>query len=198
MTLQPDAVFVDGLDFFTVAVGRLGASDWERPSPCERWRTLDVLGHVGAAVQFGTLLLMGQQPTWSPVNPPGAVVEGQPAAWWEALVEPSRRAVAGADLTKVVDSPMGPRPVGEALSFPAVDLFVHAWDLAHGIGEDLEVPPGIIDFAHAVIVPLPEAAVRTERVFANPAPVPADASPSQAFIAWTGRDPLWSPTASEN
>jgi hypothetical protein len=60
------------------------------------------------------------------------------------------------------------------------------------------VPPRIIDFAHAVIVPLPEAAVRSERVFASPAPVPADASPSQAFIAWTGRDPLWSPTASEN
>ncbi len=198
MTLQADTVFVEGLDVFTGAVGRLGASDWERPSPCDRWRTLDVLGHVGAAVQFGTLLLTDQEAAWSPVDPPGAAVQGRPAAWWEALVEPSRRAVAGADLTKVVDSPMGRRSVGEGLSFPALDLFVHAWDLAHSIGEDLEVPAGIIDFAHAVIAPLPETAVRSDRVFAHPAAAPADTSPSQAFIAWTGRDPLWSPNTPVN
>ncbi|MHB8448877.1 MAG: TIGR03086 family metal-binding protein [Mycobacteriales bacterium] len=193
MTSRPDAVFVDGLDFFTAAVSLLNASDWERRSPCEGWRALDVLGHVGAAVEFGTLLLMDRRPAWSPVDPPGGVVEGEPAAWWDALLEPARRAVAGVDLAKVVDSPMGRRPVGEGLSFPALDLFVHAWDLARSVGVDVEVPAGVIDFAHAVIVPLPEATVRNERAFAGPAPAPADASPSQAFIAWTGRDPRWSP-----
>ncbi|MHB1536754.1 MAG: TIGR03086 family metal-binding protein, partial [Acidimicrobiales bacterium] len=185
--------FIEGLDFFTSAVDRLDAADWERPSPCEGWGTLDVLGHVGAAVQFGTLLLMDRQPAWSPMDPPGGAVEGEPAAWWDALVEPGRRAVAGVDLAKVVDSPMGRRPVGEGLSFPALDLFVHAWDLARSVGEDLEVPAGVIDFAHMVIDPLPEAAVRNSRVFASPAPAPANTSPSQAFIAWTGRNPLWSP-----
>lgn len=195
MTSQPDAVFIDGLDFFTSAVGRLDASDWERPSPCEGWRTLDVLGHVGAAVRFGTLLLMDRQPAWSPVDPPGGAVEGEPAAWWDALVEPARQAVTGADLGKVVDSPMGPRPIGEGLSFPAVDLFVHAWDLARCVGDDMDLPVAIIDFAHAHIDPLPDVAVRSDRVFASAVPVPADASPSQAFIAWTGRDPHWSPTA---
>jgi uncharacterized protein (TIGR03086 family) len=193
VTTRPDVVFIDGLDFFTSAVGRLDAADWKRPSPCEGWATLDVLGHVGAAVQFGTLLLMDQQPAWSPVDPPGAAVEGEPATWWDALVEPARRAVGGVNLDKVVDSPMGRRPIGEGLSFPALDLFVHGWDLVRSVAEDLEVPVGVIDFAHMVIDPLPEAAVRNNRVFGNPAPVPANASPSQAFIAWTGRDLLWSP-----
>jgi uncharacterized protein (TIGR03086 family) len=195
VTSQPDVVFLDGLDIFTGAVGRLDASDWERPSPCEGWRALDVLGHVGAAVEFGTLLLMDRKPAWSPADPPGGAVEGEPAAWWDALVEPARRAVAGVDLAKVVDSPMGRRPVGEGLSFPALDLFVHAWDLARSVGDDIEVPAAVIDFARAVIDPLPEAAVRNDRVFAAPAPTPADASPSQAFIAWTGRDLRWSPVA---
>lgn len=190
---RPDAVFLDGLDFFSSAVSRLDASDWERPSPCEGWRALDVLGHVGATVQFGTLLLLDRQPAWSPVNPPGGAVEGEPTAWWDALVEPARRAVTGADLAKVVDSPMGRRAVGDGLSFPAVDLFVHGWDLARSVDQDLEVPARVIDFAHAVIDPLPEAAVRSDRIFASPAPWPADASASQAFIAWTGRDPRWSP-----
>jgi len=197
VTPQPDAVFVDGLDFFTGAVDRLDVSDWERPSPCELWRALDVLGHVGAAVEFGTLLLIDRRPAWSPVDPPGGVVEGEPAAWWDALVEPARRAVSGVDLAKVVDSPMGRRPVGEGLSFPALDLFVHAWDLARSVGEDLEVPATAIDFARAVIDPLPEAAVRNDRVFASPTPAPAGSTPSQAFIAWTGRDPGWSPATGQ-
>jgi uncharacterized protein (TIGR03086 family) len=136
---------------------------------------------------------MDQQPTWSPLDPPGGAVEGEPAAWWGALVQPAQRAVARVDLAKVVDSPMGRRPIGEGLSFPALDLFVHAWDLARSVGEDLEVPAGAIAFAHTVIDPLPEAAVRNDRVFASPAPAPPDASPSQTFIAWTGRDPRWTP-----
>jgi len=192
VTLQTDTVFVDGLDFFTAAVGRLNASDWDRPSPCARWRALDVLGHVGAAVQFGTLLITDQQPTWSPMDPPGAAVSGDPAGWWEGLVKPARQAVTGADLAKVVDSPMGPRPIGEGLSFPAVDLFVHAWDLARCVGDDLDLPAAVIDFAHAVIDPLPDVAVRSDRTFASAVSVPTDASPSQTFIAWTGRDPHWS------
>lgn len=181
--MLPDAVFLDGLDFFSGAVGRMGASGWERPSPCGGWRALDVLGHVGAAVEFGTLLLMDRHPAWSPVDPPGGAVEGEPTAWWDALVEPARRAVGGVDLAKMVDSPMGLRPVGEGLSFPALDLFVHAWDLARSVGEDVEVPAAVIDFARAVIDPLPEATVRNERVFAAPAPTPANASPSRNYSA---------------
>lgn len=193
LTSRPDVVFLNGLDFFTDVVIRLGASDWERPSPCEGWRALDVLGHVGAAVEFGTLLLMDRDPAWSPVDPPGAGVEGAPAAWWDALQGPARLAVASVDLAKVVDSPMGRRTVGDGLSFPAVDLYVHAWDLARSVGQDVELPAEVIAFARAVIEPLPEATVRSQRVFAVPSAVPANAPPSQAFVAWTGRDPYWTP-----
>jgi len=64
---RPDLIFLDGLDLFSGAVARLGASDWDRPSPCAGWRAVDVLGHVGAAVRFGTRLLEGalkEDQTW--------------------------------------------------------------------------------------------------------------------------------------
>lgn len=99
----------------------------------------------------------------------------------------------GVDLAKVVDSPMGRRPIGEGVSFPASDLFVHAWDLARSVGNEVEVPAAVTDFAHAVIEPLPEAAVRSDQVFAAPVSARPDGSPSQEFIAWTGRNPSWSP-----
>ncbi|MGO8886945.1 MAG: maleylpyruvate isomerase N-terminal domain-containing protein [Streptosporangiaceae bacterium] len=78
MTLQPDAAFLRGLDFFSSAVRQLSAEDWQLASPCQGWRALDVLGHVGQATRFGTLLLQGAQPVWSPVEPPGTVIEGSP------------------------------------------------------------------------------------------------------------------------
>lgn len=192
MEAQPRDIFIDGLDVFRSAVDRLGTSGCQLPSSCEGWVALDVLRHVGAAVQFGTLLLSGGQPVWSRADPPGSAVDGEPFAWWDAIAEPARRAVAAADLAQMVDSPMGRRTVGDGLSFPALDLFIHSWDLLKSVGDELVVPRRVIDFAHRFIDPLPEAAVRNRGVFSIQARAPLGASPSQEFIAWTGRDPLWS------
>lgn len=193
MTSPPDAVFLRGLDFFTDAVTRLGGSDWERPSPCAGWRALDVLGHVGVGVGFGTRLLLGEQPDWTPVDPPGAAVEGEPSAWWAGLTEPARAAVRDVDLERVIDSPVGPRSVGEGLRFPALDLFIHSWDLSRSIGGDVVFPEDVIEFAHAAIDPLPAERVRSPRVFAPELAPPQAATPTQACLCWSGRDPLWTP-----
>ena len=190
---SPDTAFVGGLGLFSEAVARLQPTDWKRASPCSGWTALDVLGHVGTAVGFGTQLLCGGQPEWAPSDPPGSNVEGDPGTWWDALVTPARRAVAGVDLTQVVDSPVGRRPIGEGLSFPALDLYVHAWDLTRSVEADIDIPLGAIAFAHAVIDPIPPEQVRSPRVFAAPAVCPSHATPTQAFIAWTGRNPHWTP-----
>ena len=195
MQWEPDTAFLRGLDFFSGAAGELGDAAWEGASPCEGWRALDVLGHVGQATRFGTLLLQGAQPAWAPVEPPGAAVEGSPSEWWQELAGQARTAVAGADLSEVVDSPVGQRSIGEGLSFPALDLFVHGWDLGRIAGVNPELPAGAIEFARRVLEPLSAGQVRNPRVFAAEKTAPAGASDSQAFIAWTGRDPDWIPAA---
>ncbi len=189
--MQPDVAFLQGLDFFGGAVRQLSPADWDRPSPCSGWRALDVLGHVGQATRFGTALLQGTRPDWSPVEPPGAVVEGGPEAWWTGLAGHAADAVSGVDLTREVDSPAGRRSIGAGLSFPALDLYIHGWDIARACGAELVIPAAAIEFAHAVIDPVPEDRVRNGRVFAAAKPAPAGATQSQAFLAWTGRDPAW-------
>ena len=109
----------------------------------------------------------------------------------EQLADQARTAVAGADLSRVLDSPRGQRSIAEGLSFPAVDLFVHGWDIGKSAGVDLDLPAGAIEFAHAVLEPLPAGQVRNPRVFAAERPAPPGATDSQALIAWTGRDPDW-------
>lgn len=195
MVWRSDTAFLEGLGFFSDMAVQLQASDWERPSPCSGWRELDVLGHLGSAVGFGTKLLRDDKPVWEPVEPPGAAVEGDPASWWKALVAPAREAVSRADLSRVIDTPMGPRNVGEGLRGPGLDLFVHAWDLGRGVGIDVEIPLEVIELAHAVIDPIPVEQVRSPRVFAKEVAPPTGATETQSFIAWTGRDPCWAPAS---
>lgn len=152
-----------------------------------------MLGHVGTAVGFGTSLLVGEPATWAPSDPPGASVVGPPGQWWDAIVAPARQAVADADLARVVSSPQGDRTVGEGLSFPALDLFVHAWDLRRSAGVETEIPMEAIEFAHHVLDSVPAEHLRSPRVFAAQVEIPTGANPTEEFIAWTGRDPHWAP-----
>jgi hypothetical protein len=90
---------------------------------------------------------------------------------------------------------MGKRTIGEGLSFPALDLFVHGWDVGKSAGLDLVLPAEAVEFARGVLEPLPAGQIRNPRVFAAEKDAPADGSGSRAFIAWTGRDPDWEPAA---
>ncbi len=193
MTWSPDVAFINGLDFFTAAVDLVPADGWERPSPCAGWCGLDVLGHVGFATEFGTKLLRGEPADFTGApDPPRSAVTGDPARWWAGMVAPAKEAVRGADLTTVVNSPMGRRSIGEGLSFPAVDLFVHAWDLAHSVGAEVSLPGEAMDFAHHVIDAIPEQFVRSARVFGAEIDLPPDASPQTRFLAWAGRNAITS------
>lgn len=194
MGWTPDVAFSTGLDFFSAAVRSMAAADWQRPSPCTGWTALDVLGHVGIGTEFGTQLLRGGQPQWRPVEPPGKSVSGDPPHWWAEKVEPAKDALRGVDLDTEVDTPMGRRSIGQGLSFPAVDLFVHGWDLARSIGGDVEIPAAAIEFAHQVLDPVPAEQLRGAQVFGAEVEPPAQATATQRFIGWTGRDPRWAAT----
>lgn len=189
MTWTPDVAYLTGIDFFDGIVHRIDAQDWRCPSPCAGWTALDVLGHVGTAIEFGTRLLRGEQPEWHPVDPPGRAVSGDPARWWSAKVEPAKGAVRGVDLTREVDSPTGRRSIGQGLSFPAVDLFVHGWDLARSSGIDVDIPDEAIEFTRQAVDGFPPEQVRSPRVFGAAVESAPDATATERFIAWTGRDP---------
>jgi uncharacterized protein (TIGR03086 family) len=191
MVRRPDVVFLEGLDFFTQVTVQARPPDWERSSPCAGWRALDVVGHVGTAVRYGTALLRGAAPTWRPMDPPGDAVGGDPTTWWATIAGPAHDAVGGVDLDRTVEGPMGPRTVGDGLAFPALDLFVHAWDLARSIGTSVVIPRDVIQFGHARVGAIPARQVRSAGVFADEVDPPAGATDSDSFIAWTGRDPRW-------
>ena len=182
-------LFDRGLDFFGDAVAAMQPGDWDRLSPCDGWTALDVLGHLGSSIQMGISLFRGEQPVWPQVERPAELVAGDPAAFWKATATEARSAMEGADLDLVMDTPMGPRTVADRLAFPAIDLFVHAWDLAQTQGRALEVPADLITFARSYIDALPPEAVRSSGALGPVVEVGDDATATERFIGWTGRDP---------
>jgi uncharacterized protein (TIGR03086 family) len=185
-------VFDAGMDFFGSIVARLGPDDWDNPSPNAGWTARDTLGHLGTSMQMGISVLRGQQPQWPDVERPGDLVEGDPADWWGAIAGDATAALEGADLDLEMDTPMGRRTIGDRLAFPAIDLYVHGWDLATAAGFEVEIPERVITFTHSYIDPFPEEVVRGDNgAFGPEITPPADASPTETFIAWTGRAPRW-------
>ena len=176
-----------GLDFFTSIVARLGEDDWERPTPCAGWTARDLLGHVVTSMRVGISMMQGQPPASPDAARPGDLVEGDPLEFWHSTVVQARDVLGNADLTLMMETPLG-GTVADALVIPVIDLYVHAWDLGTVAGIAVEIPAGVIDFADAYIDPLPDGVMRGEdRAFGPQAPVPAGATPTERFIAWTGR-----------
>jgi hypothetical protein len=67
----------------------------------------------------------------------------------------------------------------------ARDLLGH---LAATINLVIEIPRTVIAYAHEHLDPVPEEIIRGEnRAFATKALAPADATPTEEFLAWTGR-----------
>jgi len=185
-----EVIFDRGLGVFGAVVARLTDADWDRPTPCQGWTALDVLGHLSTAVAMGVSVLRGEQPTWPEVERPADLVEGDPAAFWSAIATDASQALVGADLDQVMETPMGPRSVADRLAFPAIDLYVHAWDIGQAAAVAVEVPDDVIAFAHHHIDPFPVDKVRgSGGAFGPEVPVADDATPTEAFIAWTGRRP---------
>jgi uncharacterized protein (TIGR03086 family) len=182
-----DEMFLAGLDTFDGVVRQV--EDWAAPSACAGWSALDVLGHLGTAIQMGVDILEGKEMSWSPVAQPGVLVEGDPVEFWSRTAERARAAMVGVDLDAEINSPMGRRTVAEGLAFPAIDLFLHAWDIAAPAGLAVELPDELIEFSHAHIDPYPVEVVRGGNIFGPAVDPPPDATPIETFLAWTGRDP---------
>ncbi len=188
-------MYTNGLEVFTSVVESVGDDGWSRTSPCEGWSALDVLGHVGAATSMGAVILRGGDMAFERLDQPSGLVEGDPATWWRGLATEARDALSSVDdLDREVDSPMGKRTVRDGLSFPAVDLFVHAWDLAASAGQSVTFPDEAVEFIRALFAQVPVEASRRPGVFSAEVAATNDASPTEQVIAFTGRDPGWSGT----
>lgn len=161
-------------DGFTEVV-RAASGAWSNPSPCADWDARGVLEHV---IGFHDVLLL------RPLEAKPARPRDDPEARWSVTVEALFEALArpGA-LTPERSSLLG---------YLTTDVVVHTWDLAAAIGAAVTLDERLcqlgLDRALAN-----RAQFEASDMFADPVPVPEDASVQDRLLGLFGRDPGWKP-----
>lgn len=180
--------YLQALDLFS-AEARAGADRLGLPSACSAWSIADVIRHVTGvqAEHAGSALLGGARGEHGPETPHDAVMAGgsdfEAVEQWEELAMRLRSAAHDADEERFAALPM-----------PTLDMALHAWDIRWGaarvgLAHNLEFPAELLEWMEAYRDGADEDAIRGPGIFQPAIEPPADATRSERFAAWTGREP---------
>ena len=168
-------------DRFSEVINGVAASAWQSESPCDGWTAIDIVRHVVETerdflARFDISVATGDDPVadWPTT-----------CAAMRAVLRDPRMAA------RSYDGYFGPTTIAETIdTFYALDLLVHAWDLARATGQRHNEALDAADIAHArsALAPMGDV-VRSPGIFGPAIDVPTDASPQDSFLAWTGRHP---------
>jgi len=155
-------------------------------TPCAAFTVRDVFNHMIGGASFFAAQLRGEGPPDMPAD--GVDLAGDDpvatfTATMDALADAAKRPGA---LERTVVSPFGEVPGDVVVRFLALDGMVHTWDLATATGQPYEPPaPVVVEvlaFAHQAIAPEMRGGP-----FGAEATAPADATPLQQLVAFSGR-----------
>ena len=154
-------------------------SQWDRPTPCDEWTVRQLVEHtLGWQAEGGRLIGAdtASGDDWDRIR----------AAFDALLSEPSRLTGSVAEF--------GGIPKQELAGFLIGDLLLHSWDLARSIGADEALPLDAVEATTIGLHHVPPALLRGtnplgQKMMAAAVEVPADASPQDKMLAFTGRRP---------
>lgn len=153
-------------------VGDLPPGALGRPTPCPGWNVRMLIAHL----LTGLGVLGGPHPTGRPGPAPGPA----PGDLVATLLD-----TACLLLTRPPSRSDG---AGVAAATAAIEVAVHAWDLACACGADRPVP-ALIATDLLVLAPRLVPAALRPRLFAEPVHVPGGAAAGDRLVAFLGRRP---------
>ena len=166
---------------------------WARSTPCEQWNVAQVLRHAaGDQLAFAAAITGSGGPAEDPFDPSAASPDG-PRAFLEDALRASGAAwstVAPGTAGLPTPLPQGAMAADDAAAAAALDMAVHAWDLALATGQPAPLPAALakqlMPVATAIVEPL-----RTYGVYAAAlAPEPRD-DDAATLLRYLGRHPGW-------
>lgn len=180
--------YLQALDLFS-AEARAAADRLGLPSACSEWSIADVVRHVtGVQAEHGGAALLGRALSDTDLTAEHQSVTTSCSDWdaveeWEQLASRLRSAGHDADAGDF-----------HSLSLAALDMAVHAWDIRWGavrvgLAANLEFPAALLEWMEDYRDRADEHAIRRPGIFRLPVEPPADATRSERFAAWTGREP---------
>ncbi|HVV10620.1 TIGR03086 family metal-binding protein [Amycolatopsis sp.] len=174
---------------FDEAVHRIGAGQWDAPTPCSGWTVRDLLNHLVSEQLWVPHLLAGQSLAEVGTRYDGDVLGEDPVAAWESAAAAAREAWTGPGATeREVELSFGRSPATDYGWQMTLDLAVHAWDLCTAIGAGQPISEEIAD---QLLTELGQQIQDWQGlgIFDPPVPLPVDAPAAAELIALTGRKP---------
>ncbi|WP_280266751.1 TIGR03086 family metal-binding protein [Nocardia wallacei] len=185
-TLQAYRRAVDELE---AVLAKVGAGQWDSPSACAEWTVRDVAGHVTWAQRQMRAWAVEEEFTDRSGAPgsahPGALAGDDPVQAFRsarAACDAALTAEALARTTQITG--LGEIPLSAVLPLLLTDSITHAWDMAHPLGMDIQLPPDLVArasaWAHANVV-------RAPGFFGPEATPPSGADDQTRLLAYLGR-----------
>jgi uncharacterized protein (TIGR03086 family) len=129
--------YTTAMSEFDLRVQAIGPDQWHNQTPCTDWDVRALVDHLVTEQLWAPLLLDGA--TMDDVGDrfDGDQLGDDPVAAWRRASAASKEAFgAPGALHRMVELSYGRRPADGYCQEMALDLTVHAWDLARGIGAD--------------------------------------------------------------
>jgi uncharacterized protein (TIGR03086 family) len=170
-------------------------TDLSAPTPCREWDLRRLLRHVGASLaDAADVLAAGERPERSGREPGAPAAGSDPVAALRAGVVDF---LLAAQVHEVTAAPPGrwcringrPLPADVVVYVGALEMALHAWDIAQACRTDRPIPTELASALLCVSPPLAAAGL-AGRVFAEPLSAPSTATLSEQLVALFGRQPL--------
>lgn len=174
-------------------VDRIGATQMNEPTPCERFSVHDVIDHM--IVLGGTFAAMfgGKEPQVATAPPAYGRV---PSAEFRAAMDELLAAVRSEGaMERMLSTPLGEMDGGSFARVVAFDGLVHGWDLAVATGRCYEIDDGVVAAVHEFATSALTDDLRAGDMFDAATLAPSDASPIEELAAFSGRavEDRWRP-----
>ncbi len=168
-------------------VGGVKADQWGNATPCEEWTVRDVVnhvvggGHMFAATFAGQTLDVPDGPMPDLLgDDPAAALDGALRAFEDAADTPGA-------MDNMVALPFATLPAQVALDIGKFDLLVHCYDIASGTGQTFDPPTAVVTEGLQIAQVIIQPEIRASGAFGPEVAAPADASPLEQMLAFSGR-----------
>ncbi|MTD53689.1 TIGR03086 family metal-binding protein [Amycolatopsis pithecellobii] len=174
---------------FDRTVHLVKADQWDNPTPCTEWTVRDLVNHLVSEQLWVPHLLGGATLAEVGDRYDGDVLGDDPVRAWEESSRAARAAwTEEGAVDRMVHLSFGKFDASLYGWQMTMDLAVHAWDLAMGIGAPQPIEDDVAEELIPVVRPMIAAAQGTG-ILAPPVEVPDDASAPDRLVALCGREP---------
>jgi uncharacterized protein (TIGR03086 family) len=180
-------LYVRALKQFGQKVHAVGEDQWANATPCAEWDVRALVNHLVNENLWVPPLLEGRTIEEVGDRFDGDQLGTDPDGAWEASADGAIAAVADpAAMRRTVHLSYGDRPAIDYVNEMFIDLAIHGWDLARGIGADEAIDPEFVEVLYTRAAPM-EDDLKSYGVYGGKVTPPEAADPQTKLLAIFGR-----------